>query len=426
MRPDPVLRLAAAFVVACLCACSSSDTGPTDPGSGGGGPQPTGAFSFPPGQMLGIAWLPDLQRAVVAGDFNGDGRMDLAYNERRDTPALNRIHFALARTDGSFDLRPPVDLDVPDAPTDWGDYAPIALDVDGDGRDDLAFNKLGNVNVVYVALSTANGSLQATAPMVIAGGWGNYRALAADMNDDGRDDIVWNIRSAGQTRTYVALGQADGTVRMVTTSATLTGNYAGYQSFAVGHFDADGQADVVINAVGPTYNNSYVLGTTALSAASYAIAPTLVSRTGGGWDDYEFKVGDIDGRNGDDLVWVASRTDSVFVHRSVNGGGGQFAPRPYVTVAMSMPAESFLADVNGDGRADIVLSRRSTANTLVVGYGTTGGDFDFRAAPQTHSANANWISLAYAFTGDVNGDGRDDLVWTGTGGSTDVYTALGR
>ena len=81
------------------------------------------------------------------------------------------------------------------------------LDVDGDGLDDLVYNlRDGLVNAVYVGLSTRNsGFLFTPLPMDHGGGvtWDQYQTLIGDFDGDGRDDMAWT-HPAATNRLFVA------------------------------------------------------------------------------------------------------------------------------------------------------------------------------------------------------------------------------
>jgi hypothetical protein len=140
--------------------------------------QPHGRFSTPhylsSRQISGI-W------GVALGDFNGDGRMDIAGTTTAGQPASLMIFLQAA--DGSFPL--PTAL-----PTTDGGYSVLAGDINGDGRVDLVVNHEG-FSKVGVYLQRASGDFAPEELYEAPGRSINVQVLAiADINRDGLVDII--------------------------------------------------------------------------------------------------------------------------------------------------------------------------------------------------------------------------------------------
>lgn len=393
-------------------------------------PKLPGTFEFQSEQTLAVPFSAGTRRQVVHADVDGDGRMDLVFNERRSTPSLNRVHVARGLSDGAFQLLPPTEN--PNTPTEgWESFELFTPDIDGDGRADLAWNSLGTDNVVYTGASGINGSFQWRQRQVHSNrGWTTYTAEIADLNGDGRDDFVWSARSTASVRTYFGLAQSDGTFSMIANFVDRAGNYSGYSPGRVGQFTGDRYHDVVFNALGSNFNNTYVGAFTPTSATRGALAWTLYQRPGTGWTNNQFLIGDIDGRNGDDLLWVSAGGSNSFIWRSLNSGNATFSARPGgQTAAINGRAIGYVGDFNDDGRSDVLLNvRTANSNELLVGFGGATGDFTFPAGVQRHpkTPSVGWGPFDQVFIGDVNGDGKDDAVWTSPSSDARIYVALAK
>jgi hypothetical protein len=168
---------------------------------------------------------------LAAGDFNGDGKLDLyvggeypGYN----TPAQFEIY--LGNGDGTFQATQPVDAPGNGGSAGIGDF-------NGDGFLDLALgNGAGSVNIFL-----GNGDGTFRPPVSYQAGYGGVSVTAADMNGDGKLDLV----TYSQNGVAILLGKGDGTF-------TLAGNVEFaeyiqlYNDLKVGDFNGDGFPDVAV------------------------------------------------------------------------------------------------------------------------------------------------------------------------------------
>lgn len=409
---------AAALLTLASAGCGNETTGP---GTSGG----SGAFAFRPPQPIAVPYTNNSLRQVAGGDVNGDGRLDLVFNEQLTGQALTRVHLALGQMDGSFQLQPPVEHHL----LLFGEgHRLLMLDTNGDGRDELVWNHLGFSNIVTLAFYIGDGAWAWRDPQFHSNnGWGTYTAAVGDANGDGREDIIWSSRSTASLRHYFGFAGPTG-FAMITNWVDRAGNYSGYQPSRMGRFNGDAYDDVVVNALGELFNNTYVGTFTPAGTVTGALTWVLHERVDDHWTSAQFLIGDIDGRDGDDLIWVKATGSDATVFRSINGGAASFTAHDGVEVPGTGPATAYVGDFNDDDRSDLLLLHRSSGiHRLTVGLGATDGSFNFASGTQEHPDPVGFGSGSdLVLIGDVNGDDRDDVVWVDVTNGMHVMVALAR
>ena len=291
-------------------------------------------------------------RSLVAADFNGDGRSDIAAGVAAGSGVNEGMEVFLARADGAF--VPAVGFDGPAGTL-------LTADLNNDNRADLVAASPSFTGLL-VALGVGNGAFVRS--VVPGPAWASI--AAADVDGDTQPDVV--ALQQGQARVSVLPGRGDGTFAA---AASYTIPVAPQQalptSVAAGDVDGDGRPDVF--AAAPQRNMLYFLanaGGGALRAATrHPLDDSLpLNSTGAGTAG----VGAAYDVNGDGLVDLV-RADTVRRTLNVRLGRGRNASRPFATDVRLLADPDALglavADVNGDGRADII-SGSATADAVAV------------------------------------------------------------
>ncbi len=163
---------------------------------------------------------------VAVGDFNGDGKLDLATGNL----SPDNVSILLGNGDGTF--QPHVDYIAGTTPQSL-----VVADLNGDGRLDLAVGNYGS-DSVSVLLGNGDGTFQSHVDF--ATGESPAWVAVGDFNSDGKIDLV----TAGgypSGLVSVLLGNGDGTFQ----THMDFGAGRGVASVAVGDFDGDGRPDLV-------------------------------------------------------------------------------------------------------------------------------------------------------------------------------------
>jgi hypothetical protein len=396
-------------------------------------PASPGVFDFKPVQLQAAGISAPYK--VHRGDIDGDGREDLILNSLLS--GSNQIAVGLGSASGTFTFQAPITHPTTPAPG-WADqWSTYVGDFNGDGRDDLLWNRIrsGQGNLIQVALSAGGGAFNFLPPDTIPGNFANeWKTYIGDATGDGKDDIIFNyMTAAGGNRTVTAVSQG-GTFTLGQLLDHDIKSWSGYTAF-VADIDGGGRTDILWSSLPRSENRVHTAITDANGSFTQKGSTDYLS----GWGGYGAYVGDIDGDGRADMIWTKPGVDSagtIAVHRATGGAGGKFTLVSSSAQVIARPQEwnsgslrTLVGDFNGDGRSDIVFNQLSAGgNRVKVGLGGLTGSFTFNSIPQDHPVfGVNWAQVdGSALVMDVNGDSRDDLVWVNPSTPSEIYVALAK
>jgi hypothetical protein len=279
---------------------------------------------------------------------------------------------------------------VPGPPAKVG--GPIAVaDFNEDGRPDLVAAIEGAREIV-VLLGDGDGTFTQAPGPPIAPIRTPADVVAADFNVDAHADV--SVAAQGQG-VAVLLGDGTGRLASAAGSPVRTGGRYDPHAVAVADFNRDGKPDLVIgNEQPPTI--SILMGNGAGGFGSETVVARGATRT--------LAVADLNGDANPDLVAPIPGRRVLLL---LGDGAGRFTAAPGAPIRLE--TESYrrrtvaVAELNGDGRRDLVAVNGSNSVSVLLG----AGDGRFRAAAFSPIALPSPWGVALA---DLNRDGRTDVV----------------
>lgn len=380
-------------------------------------PASPGTFQFRPIQTT----TPPVPAGVRTrlGDVNGDGRTDLIWNH---LGATNQLYVGLAVGDGTFNFTPAASH--PETPAEgWANYTPLIADVNGDDKGDVLWSYLGVENKTYVGLGNGDGTFGYPSVRVHpAGGWTPYTARVSDVTGDGWDDLVWSGVTSTGNRTYVGISLGTSDFSFPTyQDRSLTG-WQFYTTF-VGNLDGDANQDLLWNTLAGT-NRTYPAYSNG--DGSWTFGGALDNTRITNWTGFVQRAADVDGDGDVDMIWAdtASAATRIAIGRAGNSSL-QFLTLDSANYDAGMPLRMLTGDVDGDGDADLMWNTTGAVNRTFVSLGTSEALFDFSPVSQLHPATEAWDQFTM-YVGDVNGDGRMDVIWNHPAATNRIYVALAK
>jgi hypothetical protein len=338
--------------------------------------------NFPPTQV---------SQGVVSADFNGDGFADVVALNTVVPPVYNNssnLQTYLSTAAGAY--APPVSTPDGDNPL----YIASA-DLNGDGFNDVVTASYADgALAVFFNNKTSPGTFN---PALVLNSPGASQLAIADMNGDGLPDLV-----SADFGVSLFLQTSPGTF-----AAPISLYSGGANWVALGDLNGDGAPDVALtDSVGV----KVLMHTGAASSTTYATPMAVFTQTanlnviGGNI----IAIADVDGDGLNDLVITdpgptggAAPTVNVLLQNPADHGTF-LAPVSYPTASQDLAQSIVLKDLTGSGKLDIVIGGFQTVTVLLHDPANPG---KFLAASVYPSPGAGEIAVA-----DINGDGKPDIV----------------
>lgn len=346
---------------------------------------------------------------VASGDFDGDGRPDLAVcNFLASTVSIFKN---ASSAEGTFSFDSRIDF-----ATGLSPFGVSVGDLDCDGKLDLAIaTNSGKLISVLRNNSTLVGSISFESKKDFQIGGASWTVVISDVDGDGKADMAVGDVSANKISLYQNLSIGAGDINFAPEVELPTGT--GPRQVAFGDFDGDNKPDLIsANTVSNTL--SIFRNTSSIGIMSFDAPINLTSE-----NSRVFAIGDLDLDGNEDLV-VANNDPhfSISIFRNATSGFGDisFDDRIILSGYSWGPSALSLADINGDEKIDLVLGTNEGVISVMGNESNGVGNINFGTTLElaTPLGGPTFSTIA-----DFDNDGKPDIAVTSS--NTNTLSILG-
>lgn len=340
-------------------------------------------------------------RSSTICDLNGDGKPDLVVANSRSNSISVFINIG---TSGTISYGARVDITT--------HYNPSSVafgDLNGDGKLDLAVaNQVGSVSVL---LNTGTSGAISFAIKYINVGVAPYSVAIGDLDGDGKADLAVVNSSSNTVSVLRNNGTSGGAIIFDATVNINTGIYP--QAVVIGDFDGDRKADLAVT----NHNNNKVSVFRNIGSPgtiNYAVKEDFDT----GSSPTSIALGDLDGDGKIDLAVVNFTSKSISVFRNISTLSTINFEAKFDYPIGNYPNSVAIGDLDGDGKPDLAVTNESdnkSDNKVSVFRNTgTSGTISYTSKVDYTTG----IAPSSVAIGDLDGDGKSDIVVTNNNSST--------
>lgn len=348
----------------------------------------TTTTSFAPHVDFTVGSLPN---TVALGDIDGDGKLDIVVTNNtsstisvlRNTSSIGALSFT--RTDFSAGNQP----------------QPLAIgDIDGDGKLDVVVGNYSNKTISILRNTSNVGSVSFATFFTSFFVPNNPRSIViGDIDGDGKTDVA--VANSGSSNVVSVFRNTSSVGSMVLNAPINYATGTSPSSVIIGDLDGDGKQDLAVANSGSN-DVSMFLNSSIVGSISFTTTPNLAV----GSLPSSIKAGQIDSDGKLDLVVVNRGNNNVSVLRNTSSIGLlSFATHTDFAVGNG-PNCVVVADLDGDGRAELAITNASARNLIVLNNRTSSSTISFLGVNNISLGT----SLAAIAITDLDGDTKPDVV----------------
>ena len=334
-----------------------------------------GTFSAPILQPITV--FNDLSGEVAIGDFNADGKTDVA---TVSVAFSADVYIFLGNGDGT--LRTPTIL----VPASFGNSSIAAGDLNGDGKLDLVVGQ--DKGVLSVSFGNGDGTFQS--PVALQAAEQPLSLALADLNGDGHLDIVAACFDALANRGDISVLLNNGSGGFLPATNYPTSRQP--QGVTVGDINQDGILDLATINLAGNYDTMLGNGDGTFQPAVINDLPFAIPVQA------QIQIADVNHDGHPDILAAMGRNGLAI---AFGVGDGTFKP---AKTSNNLSIDLALADFNADGNLDIA----STQGGFLEALGVANGTF----LPSTNYGTG----ATHLAVGNFNGDNATDVVVSVRGG----------
>lgn len=364
---------------------------------------------------------------VITGDFNRDGKVDLATVGRNYVTSYSTISIRLGDGTGAFSGYTDYPFESITA-TNIPAALVAAADVNGDNNVDLVYvsntyakNATATAAVMSAGSKLGNGQGSfAGASEIVSGNTADIdmtRVAVADLNNDGSLDLL--CEHTASSGVGVKLNDGRGNFRTGPTVTLPTDTYP--YSIATGDLNGDGNVDFVTANYGLTSGVGGPAGGQSVSVRLGVGNGTFTGATDLALPGFPYQVLLSDVNNDGSLDMLVSMYSNGFIYIKLGNGKGGFTDATPITEGVGTGMTLIAIDLNNDELLDLVSADRDNFNQRMHTYlGDGKGGFKSKAF------SASYGTPVGVAAGDVNGDGLLDFVIATTYPALTTYLGDGK